>query len=103
MLKEISVVAIALSAISVSGLQAQEPNSGTSNQVVNAVQHVASVTKSDAKKIMKKYLKSTRPDKRLRVGKIKKIDDAWEIIITSIRKYPVSTAYVNDKTGEITF
>ena len=43
----------------------------------------------DAKQIMKEYLKSKKAYKKLRVGDISKI--------------PVSTAYVNDKTGKITF
>ena len=102
MLKKISVIAIALTVMGVGSLQAKEANSSNDKQQMQTTSTQASVSKSDAKKIIKKYLKSKKAYKKLRVGNIKKISGTWKVKLTA-NNIPVSTAYVNDKTGEITF
>lgn len=102
MLKKISVIAIALTVMGVGSLQAKEANSSNDSQQVQTSTQ-ASISKSDAKKIIKKYLKSKKAYKKLRVGQIKKVSETWKIKLTSSNNIPVSTVYVNDKTGKITF
>jgi len=103
MLKEISVMAIALTVMGASSLQAEEANNINDNQQLMAINYEGQVSKSDARKIMKKYLKSKESYKKIRIGKIQKVNNKWKVILTSLTRIPVSKAYVNDKTGEITF
>lgn len=106
MLKGINTKIVAITAVlmaaGITTVQAEEGNSVNENQVIKAVQHEGNISRIDAKKIMRKYLKSNKSYKKLRVGAIKKTDNTWSVKLTSNR-IPISTAYVNDKTGEITF
>lgn len=103
MLKKISVIAIAVTVMGVGSLQAKEANSSNDSQQMLTASTQASISKSDAKKIIKDYLKSKKAYKKLRVGTIKKTSDTWKVKLTSSNNIPVSTVYVNDKTGKITF
>ncbi|MBL4802754.1 MAG: hypothetical protein JKY45_12755 [Emcibacter sp.] len=103
MLKEISIITIAVTVMGVGTLQARETTNINSNQQLHSIKYEDKISKYDAKKIMKEYLKSHKSYKKLRVGTVKKINDKWKISVTSSNKIPVSTAYVDDKTGKITF
>ena len=73
------------------------------SEKVVAVQIDKKLQKSDARKIMKDYLKSKDALKRLRIGDIEKVRDKWKVDILSVQRIRVLTSYVDAKTGEITF
>lgn len=105
MLKKIKIIAVA-SLIMTSGytaVQAYEPGSTNVYQSVQAINVEKNISKSDAKTIMKDYLKSRKGYKKLSVGDIIKQRDRWKVRITNNQKITVATTYVNSKTGEITF
>lgn len=103
MLKEISIIAIAVTVIGVGSLQAKESGSINHNQLLQAISYEDKISKYDAEKIMKEYLKSNKAYKKFRVGNISKTNNRWKVSVTLANKIPVSTAYVDDKTGKITF
>ena len=103
MLKEISIIAIAVTVIGAGSLQAKETANVNNNASFQTISYEDKISKYDAQKIMKEYLKSKKAYKKLRVGEISKVNDKWKVRVTSSNKIPVSTAYVDDKTGEITF
>ncbi len=102
MLKEISVIAVAITFIGVSSLQAKEVGTVNTTQQIQAVNADGDISRSDAKKIVKAYLKSNKAYKKLKVGKVVKEQDNWKVLITTNRNARVLTSFINDKTGEIT-
>ena len=99
-LKVVAVSAFIVSA-SIAGVQAAPNNDVNYKDNVQAVSQDNSISKRDAKNIVKDYLKSKNVGKKYKVGKIKKKGDNWIISVTSNR-VPVLTTYVDAKTGEIT-
>jgi len=84
-------------------VQAQEVTAADENQVMQTENIDKKITRSDAKNIVKEYLKSKNKHKKLRVGKIRKVRDSWKVEVVAANRIPVLTRYVNNKTGEITF
>ncbi|MCF6214734.1 MAG: hypothetical protein L3J58_01015 [Emcibacter sp.] len=107
MLKGTTIKTIAIASFMMTGgytaVQAYEPGSTNVSQSVQAINIDKKISKSDAKTIMKDYLKSKKAYKKLSVGDIIKQRDGWKVRITNNQKLTVATTYVNSKTGEITF
>ncbi len=89
--------------LGISSVQAGEPVSAEVDQVIKSVNADNKVSKSEARKIIKEYLKSKDAFKKLKVGQVQKYRNNWKVDITSLNKIRVLAAYVDDKTGEITF
>jgi len=99
--RNIIVATVAILAVTgLNGLQARENN--RNDQALQTISNDGKVSKSDARKIMKAYLKEKKVAKKLRVGEVRKIRNTWKVKVTS-NKITVLTGYVDDKTGEITF
>lgn len=101
--KIITAAIVLLTATGVHNLQAKETENTNENQLLQTISNDNKISKSDARKIMKEFLKSKKATKKLRIGKIDKLRNTWKVRVTSSSKIPVLTAYVDDKTGEITF
>jgi len=95
--------AILAGMIGIAGARAGEPVSAEVNQVIKSVNADNKISKSEARKIIKEYLKSKDAFKKLKVGQVQKYRNNWKVDITSRNKIRVLAAYVDDKTGEITF
>lgn len=96
-------ITVMVSVSSISTAFASEIVSDNVTQMIQSANSDDKVTRSEARKIIKAYLKSKEGHQQLRLGKITKLRDKWQIDITSLTKIKVLATYVNDKTGKITF
>jgi len=91
-------IAVILSATGVITAQADTHN----NQVAEFAED-NDISKYEAKKIVKDYLKTSEKYNKLSVGGIRKLRESWKIVLKTARGVKVSAVYVDNKTGEITF
>ncbi len=61
------------------------------------------VSRSDARIIIRDYLKSKEKYKNLRIGQIHKVNDKWKVTLKASNGVNISKVFVDYKTGEITF
>jgi hypothetical protein len=100
MLKKMSVLTAVLAVVGMSAVPVSAASMDQSAQTVSAEKKISM---SDAKKIVRNYLKSKKAYKKFRVGQVDKKDNQWKVKINSSNGIPVLMAHVDDKTGEITF
>lgn len=77
-------------------------NSVGSPQEVASMELEKTISKDDARKIVKKYLKSKKKRSQ-RAGKISQTEDHWKIQILTRENFPVKTVLIDKRTGEISF
>ncbi|NOZ65776.1 MAG: hypothetical protein GXP00_04670 [Alphaproteobacteria bacterium] len=100
MLKKMSVITAVIAVVGMSSVPVLAASMDQPAQTVSAEKKISM---SDAKKLVRKYLKSKKAYRKLRVGQVDKKDNQWKVKINSSNGIPVLTAHVDDKTGEITF
>jgi len=83
--------------------QASENREVGQTQEIIIAQVNDNISRTAAKKIVKKYLKSKKKQKTLHVGHVEKVDNFWKIKIDTTQNITVSKVYVDAKTGKITF